>query len=241
MCFHNALSREATDIENRFDARFRDKTVFKPVYHGSGFSFMQWAVITMEKPEEISLFHWGLIPFWTKTGVDAKKIRQLTLNAQGETVFEKPSFKYSVVTKRCLVLSSGFFEWQHKGSYKYPFFIYPKDIPLMAMGGLYSEWSDKETGEVLNTFTIITTPANGLMETIHNTKKRMPLIFKIEDEKKWLKPELNKDDIIHLIKPLDDNLMTAHTVSRIISSPNAERNTPDIQNPYVYPELNSLF
>jgi len=241
MCFHNALSREATEIENRFDARFREKTVFKPVYYGSGFSFMQWAVITMEKPLFISMYHWGLIPYWVKTAADAQKIRQLTLNAQGEHVFEKPSFKYSIIAQRCLVLSSGFYEWQHIATHKYPYFIYLKDTSLMAMGGIYSVWTDKETGEVFNTFSILTTPANGLMASIHNSKKRMPLILHPKKEKEWLNSQLNRDDIVQLIRPLDENLMTAHTISKKINSPKTEKNTPDIQEPYIYPELNTLF
>lgn len=241
MCFHNALSQSATEIENRFDARFKDKTIFKPIYHGSGFTFMKWPVVTSESPNIIDLYNWGLIPFWIKCQDEANKIKSLTLNAKGETLFIKPSFKFSVNNKRCLVLSSGFFEWQHIGNNKYPHFIYLKNNDLMGMGGVYSEWSNKESGEVFNTFSIITTPANNLMEKIHNTKKRMPLILTKENEKYWLSQDLSPAQITQLIKPLDNNLLAAHTVSRLISSQKHNSNVPEAQKAYEFPELNQLF
>ena len=241
MCFHNALSLIATDIENRFDARFKDKTVFKPVYHGSGFTFMKWAVITAEEPAIINLYNWGLVPFWTKNREDALNIRTLTLNAKSETIFEKASFKYAMINKRCLVLSSGFFEWQHIGTQKYPHFIYSKDNDLFSMGGIYSEWTDKESGEIFNTFSIITTPANRLMEQIHNTKKRMPFILPKTHEKEWLNLHLTQNQTTQLLKPIEDDFLKAHTVSQLVSSQKENSNVPDVQKHYEYPEFNQLF
>jgi len=241
MCFHNALSKTATEIEYRFDARFRDKTVFNPIYHGNGFTFLKWPVITTEAPEYIDFFNWGLIPFWVKSYDEAMKIRSLTLNAQGETLFVKPSFKYSVQQKRCLVLSSGFFEWQHKNGLKIPHFIMPKDGGLMAMGGVYSTWTDKQRGLVFNTFSVITTPANSLMAIIHNSKKRMPLIFDKKTEKLWLQPDLNDKDIAELIVPLKDNQLDARTISPLISKPGNNTNVPDVQDFYAYNDNNKLF
>ena len=240
MCFHNALSVTAAAIENRFDAHFKDKTVFKPIYHGNGFAFLKWPVIRSENPHEISIYNWGLIPFWTKTLADAFNIRKGTLNAMGETIFSKPSFKYSVNTKRCLVPSSGFFEWQHIGNNTYPYFISLKDNDLIAMGGIYSEWTDKEDGAVFNTFSIITTEANQLMAKIHNTKKRMPFILRKENEKEWLNPALSQTQITALIKPLDDELLKAHTVSKLISTTHGNSDLEEVQKLFEYQELNEL-
>ena len=241
MCFHNALSQVATAIESRFDARFIDKTVFKPIYHGNGFTFLKWPIITSENADIINLYNWGLIPFWTKTHDDALNIRKVTLNAQGETVFSKPSFKYSIINKRCLVLSSGFYEWQHIGNNTYPYYISPKNDDLMAMGGIYSEWTNKENGETLNTFSIITTVANALLSTIHNTKKRMPFILTKENEREWLNPHLSQNQISDLINPYKDDFLKAYTVGRLISSTLQDTNVKEVQKSYEYPELNQLF
>jgi len=240
MCFHNALSQVATAIENRFDARFKDKTVFKPIYHGNGFTFLKWPIITSENQDVITFYNWGLVPFWIKNRNDALNIRKVTLNAQSETLFSKPSFKYSVANKRCLVLSSGFYEWQHIRGNKYPYYIFPKDNNLMAMGGIYSEWTDKESGEILNTFSIVTTPANKLMAHIHNTKKRMPFILTKEKEKEWLNSSLSQNQITEMIKPFDDELLKAYTVSRLVSSLKDDSNIPDVQTPFEYKELNLI-
>jgi putative SOS response-associated peptidase YedK len=57
---------------------------------------------------------------------------------------------------------------------------------LFVFAGLYFQWVDRRTGEIKNTYTIVTTAANPLLAEIHNHKKRMPVILKQEDEEKWL-------------------------------------------------------
>ena len=240
MCFHNALSTTAIAIENRFDARFKDRTIFKPIYHGNGFAFLKWPIITSEDSNVIAFYNWGLVPFWIKNLDDALNIRKVTLNAQSETIFSKPSFKYSIVNKRCLVLSSGFYEWQHVGKNIYPYYIFPKDNDLMAMGGIYSEWTNKEDGEIFNTFSIITTAANKLMANIHNTKKRMPFILTKEKERDWLNTSLSQLQITELMKPVDDELLNAHTVSKLINSSKNNSDVEEAMSLYEYPELNQL-
>ena len=59
------------------------------------------------------------------------------------------------------------------------------------MAGIYDEWLNKVTGEIVNTFSIITTEANALTDYIHNTKHRMPAILSLENEEKWLNPALD--------------------------------------------------
>jgi putative SOS response-associated peptidase YedK len=75
------------------------------------------------------------------------------------------------------------------------------------------------------------------MEKIHNLKKRMPLILNVEDEAKWLDPTLSKDDIQRLIKPFDEKLMSAYTISRNANSSKADRNHQEILEPVVYQGL----
>ena len=112
----------------------------------------------------------------------------MTLNARIETIEDKPSFKNSI-NKRCLVIADGFYEWQWhdtKGKNKTKYEIGIKDHELFAFAGLYSQWINQHTGEIRDTYTIVTTEANPLMAEIHNIKKRMPIILKPEDETKWL-------------------------------------------------------
>jgi putative SOS response-associated peptidase YedK len=106
------------------------------------------------------------------------------------------------VKNRCLVIADGFYEWQwldKKGTKKQKYLLTHKESEPFAFAGLYSNWLDKNTGEIRNTYTIVTTEANALMAEIHNNKKRMPVILKPEREKDWLNgDEINsfsKDEI----------------------------------------------
>jgi putative SOS response-associated peptidase YedK len=210
-----------------------------PVYYFvSGFSHPQMPLVTASG---LKLSGWGLIPFWTKSPATAQKIRSGTLNAVGETVFDKPSFRSSIRQKRCILPVSGFYEWREYRGTKYPYYIQSNDGNLMSLGCIYDEWTNPETGEIIQTFSIITTPANDLLEVIHNRKKRMPLILPVDKEKEWLTPLLNNEEIKSLIKPLDHKKLNAHTVSRQLNYSRNERDTPEAIRPVKYKELTEVF
>lgn len=184
MCFHSKQSKEATEVENRFNAKIDNIAIFKPQENIDGFDYPLTPIIIDENPKIITHYNWGLIPSWSKDD----EIKKFTLNARIETVDEKPSFRNSV-NNRCLVIANGFYEWQwldSKGKNKNKFEIGIGNDNLFSFAGLYSEWIDTITGEIINTYTIVTTEANPLMAEIHNIKKRMPIILKQEDEVKWL-------------------------------------------------------
>ncbi|HXP51810.1 MAG TPA: SOS response-associated peptidase, partial [Bacteroidia bacterium] len=176
-------------------------------------------VITSEEPGKINLMEWGLVPNWVKDEKTASDMRNFTLNARSETLFEKPSFR-SILKKRCLVLVNGFYEWQTKepalktkrAKEKIPFYIHLKSQNLFAMGGLYDEWVNTATGEIFSGFSIITVPANPLMAVIHNTKKRMPFILPAEKEKNWLQAEANETQIKSLITQYPEEDMEAEEI-----------------------------
>lgn len=138
----------------------------------NGFSFPLNPVITNEDPNSIKLFNWGLIPNWSRD----KEIRKNTLNARVETIQEKASFK-NCVQNRCLILADGFYEWQWQdelGKKKQKYLIHLPNNEAFAFAGIYSKWVDKQTGELVNTYSMVTTEAKGLMLEIHNSKKGCP-------------------------------------------------------------------
>ncbi|TVR80876.1 MAG: SOS response-associated peptidase [Chitinophagaceae bacterium] len=185
MCFHIRLSKEAVKIENRFNANFEDPDSFIQSEHINGFAHPRLPVITNEDQKSIQLFNWGLIPFWAKD----ESIRKYTLNARIESIRKKPAFRQSV-QKRCLVIVNGFYEWQwldSRGKKKQKYLIQLPGEDIFCLAGLWSEWVEKESGEVIESFTIVTTEANEQMSVIHNSKKRMPVILKKEEESEWLK------------------------------------------------------
>ena len=187
MCYHIIQSKLRKQIERRFKAKFNPESSFTPSTHLNGFDFPSIPIITNDKREIIQDFNWGFIPEWSKS----KDIRAVTLNAKIETLHEKPSFKHSV-QQRCLILANGFYEWQWrdtKGKNKVKYQIGIEGDALFAFAGLYSHWHNDQTNEIVNTCTIVTTEANPLMATIHNIKKRMPVILRAEDEINWLHQE----------------------------------------------------
>lgn len=206
MCFHSKQTKSALEVESRFKAKVEFPNEFKSQEHINGFDFPKTPIITDENPEIIKHFNWGLIPSWSKD----TDIRKFTLNAKIETLDEKPSFSNSV-NKRCLVIANGFYEWQwqdSKGKNKHKFEIGIGNENLFAFAGIYSTWLNNSTGEIINSYSIITTEANMLMAEIHNTKKRMPVILKPEDEKNWLnhapiKNFANPYEVNLVAKPLD--------------------------------------
>src|SRR5437870_4445917 len=109
-----------------------------------------------------TLFRWGLIPSWAKDVSIGNKM----INARAETLLEKPSFKKSFQTRRCLIISDGFYEWKKIGTKKQPYYIRLKEAPAFALGGIWDRWISPE-GEVIESATIITTAANELISELH--------------------------------------------------------------------------
>ena len=214
MCFHNSMSAKAIKLATRY-GRKSDiieiaQDIINEQYHVNAFNFPKCPIITSS--DEVQVFNWGLIPFWIKTEEDADEIRRMTLNARADTIFEKPSFREPIMKKRCIVPSTGYFEWRHEGGKKIPYYIYLKNEDIFSMAGIYDTWLDKETGNEHTTFSIITTDTNPLTDYIHNTKHRMPAILSKEDEEKWLEPGLSKAEIATLLNPYDADLMDAYVI-----------------------------
>ena len=240
MCFTVNINLTRNALENRFGAKFRDPSSFRPGYYFNAFEIPDLPVIQVEDPESINLVKWGLIPFWVRDSKAASEIRLKTFNARAETIREKPSFRGAVKSKRCLVLVRGFYEWQHRGSEKIPHYIYLEGEQPLALAGLYDDWTDRDTGEVIQTCSIITTAANPLMEKIHNSKKRMPIILQEAVEKPWIDPDLAAEDAVKYLKPVHEKEMRFHTISRLISKRGVDKNVPALVEPYSY-ESEKLF
>ena len=159
-------------------------------------------------------FVWGLIPMWAKDPTIGSRL----INARGETLAEKPSFRGSYRHKRCLILADGFYEWKSIGDKKTktPYYIHMQDRQPFAMAGLWDSWESPD-GSSLKTCTIITTTPNELMETIHD---RMPVILHPRDYAKWLDaaPQ-TPENLQPLIKPFNADAMSAYPVSTLVNMP----------------------
>lgn len=184
--------------------RIKEGTIFWT----KGFSHLGIPVIYMEAGQAwLDSMQWGLIPRWSR---DAKKAHELwnkTLNARGEEMFEKPSYRASALDRRCIIMATGFFEYHHQGKETYPFLIQPKDGGALYIGALWDE--ARIDGEVYRTVSMVTVAANEVMAQIHNgpaNHGRMPLIIPEEFHEQWLKP-IDKSDALAIEKLKRDVLL----------------------------------
>ena len=193
MCFFMAQNQTMKKVEERFNAVVDVPEHFLESDYIVGFEYLNVPIITNEKPNIINTnFHWGLVPSWSKD----LDFRKNTLNARIETITEKPSFK-NITQNRCLVIASSFFEWRwldEKGKQKQKYQIHNCDSEIFAFAGLYDSWVDKVSGEIYNSFSIVTTEADQQMKYIHNHKGRMPIMLNIGDESGWLDISINVED-----------------------------------------------
>jgi putative SOS response-associated peptidase YedK len=168
--------------------------------------------IGKESPRECSFVRWGLVPSWAKD----QKIGARMINARGETVAEKPSFRSAVKNRRCLIPADGFYEWVKTAGGKQPHFIHFANGRPFAFAGLWERWHKGE-GDPLETCTIITTTPNDLIAGLHD---RMPVILPRDRFEEWIEPApLSPDRLQELLVPHPDEGMEAYPVSTYVNKP----------------------
>ena len=172
--------------------------------------------IPNNEKNKADFFLWGLIPSWAKDPAISNKL----INARGETIAEKPSFREALQYRRCLIPADGFYEWQKLGKVKQPVRIVLKSREPFALAGLWDRWRSPENVEVLSC-TIITTAANDLIREIHD---RMPVILDREAEAQWLDPKVtNPVQLLPLLQPYPSELMEYYLVSQQVNSPRVDK------------------
>ena len=240
MCFTVNLNIIKEELEARYGRELIDHEKYRPSFYYHAYSLPSMPVVCSDRGSGIRLFRWGLIPSWVGDENEANDTLLKTFNARSETLSTKPAFRESFASRRCLVPVRGFFEWQHLGGRKIPWYITLRGEDIFSLAGIWDSWV-MQGGITLNTFSVVTTRANGLMEEIHNTKKRMPVILPSAAEGIWLREGLTRDSLAALMEPVASEMLAAHTVSPLITNARADRNRPELIKPYNYPVQGSLF
>ncbi|MDH3505047.1 MAG: SOS response-associated peptidase [Nitrospirota bacterium] len=154
---------------------------------------------------------WGLVPSWAKDASIGNKL----INARGETVADKPSFRKAFKQQRCLVLADGFYEWKREGKAKQPYYIRFKDGRLFAFAGLWERW--EKQNPALESCSLITTGPNRVMEPIHH---RMPVILDPRQYDEWLDSSFHHTERLNaLLRPFSPEEMEAYPVSQMVNNP----------------------
>jgi putative SOS response-associated peptidase YedK len=139
------------------------------------------------------------------------------INARGETITEKPSFRSAFKERRCLIPANGFYEWKKEGKSKQPYYFQQIDQQPFSFGGIWEEWSDQAAGETIVSCSIITSDSNSLVAPIHN---RMPVIIPQQQYDEWLKGDSQEQH--HLLKKYEWPQFESFPVSSYVSNSNHE-------------------
>ncbi len=215
----------ATTLAERYH---RQRTSFEDkLYLFPGYANIPFPIITADK--QIQTAYWGLIPFWIrpkddseiakkKAVEDAKRVASGNYNARYETVFEKASYKSSILRHRCIIPSTGYFEYHYKSKTdKQPYYIFLKNERIFSIAGIYEYWKNPLSGKEIMSFAMITGDANELTAWIHNggnNPHRMPMILTREQEEKWLDPKLTKEQIQEFFNTYSAEDMDAYPISK---------------------------
>ena len=212
MCGRFTLTAEFHEIIDRFaiEAAIADE-LYQESYNVAP-SQSVLSVINDGEKNRLGYLKWGLIPSWSKD----EKIGSKLINARGETLAEKPSFRDAFRKRRCLVLADSFYEWKrHENGTKTPMRIRLKSNEVFAMAGIWERW--KKGNDTIFTCTVITTSPNELMSDIHD---RMPVILHKDDEQTWLNPKVQDFQLLsQYLQPFPQELMEAYEVSSLVNSP----------------------
>jgi putative SOS response-associated peptidase YedK len=213
-CMCGRFARKSTQevLADWFGVELEDMPWFAPSYNAAPQSLQPVVRLGRDSgSREFALLRWGLVPFWAKEAKPAYS----TINARAEEVAKKPAFREALKKRRCLVPADAFYEWQRiDKKTKHPFAFGMKSGEPYALAGLWESWKAKE-GEALETFTILTTDPNELMEAIHN---RMPVILEPRDYDRWLEAGDPARPPLDLLRPYPAEKMVAWPVSERVGN-----------------------
>jgi putative SOS response-associated peptidase YedK len=170
-----------------------------------------YAIAAYEGTRVLVSFRWGLLPAWAPD----RKLAARTINARIETAAALPAFRDAFARKRCLIPADGFYEWQARPKGKLPHYIYRSDRRPFAFAGLWSSWSDPDSGERVRTCTILTGKPNTVVGAIHD---RMPVVVPEGAWEAWLDPASpNPEGLASTFTPFDAGATALHPVSTLVN------------------------
>lgn len=220
MCYHSSHPSEKK-IRKQFKSLGVDYQG-PDIFHVSGFTRPYLPVTLNTEPEKVIAGRWKLIPFWVKDEERANKYAN-TLNAEGESIFEKASYKPYIKKNRGLLYVDGFYEPHKVAGVKETenYYLYLPEKEIFTLGVVWADFNGYPT------FSVITTEANPQLAEIHNEKKRMPFVVDAADREAWLGAD-DPVEIKQLIRPWDGDFQ-AHRVTRVTAIRGTDTNVPGIQ------------
>ena len=234
MCGRYTITQDLSELE-RLVAFICKVVDFKPRYNLAPRA--QAPVLVWEKDAVVlKPMRWGLIPSWSKDETIGDKLT----NARADTINEKPSFRRPFSSQRCLIPADGFYEWQTTAGGQQPFRFTMKGGGFFCMAGIWDKWirlpregelplddDGPAAGQVLKTFSIITTEPNSMVAAVHD---RMPVILGQEHYLWWLQTRFEPQFLKTLLRPYPAEDMACYRVSTMVNS--ARHDSPECVRPW---------
>ena len=181
----------------------REEPTFLPKYNGAPTQL--FPVITSESPQGFSYFYWGVAPQWAKN----KSIAERLINIRAEQIADKPSVKKNLKKHRCLIPADGFYAWKKVGKKTtIPWRFFPKTKDIFSIAAMWEEYDDE--GDSFHTFSILTTPSNGLVSTVSD---RQPFILTLEQEMVWITKDAEESELLSILNSSNEIDFDGFTVS----------------------------
>jgi putative SOS response-associated peptidase YedK len=213
---------KVSEIEERFGVK--SVGAFPPNYNIGPGSLAP--VITDSEPKKLQFFKFGLTPQWAK-----KQMYLFNARAEGDHnksndpnytgaagIITKPAFRKAIRSQRCLVVADAFIEGSTQEKLDKPYVVHlGKQNRPFAFAGIWDEWADRESGEIIQSFAIITTTPNELLQKIPH--HRSPVVLNQSSESIWLNPDSSLSEITALLRPFYFKDMNAYPISREIKNP----------------------
>lgn len=226
MCGRYVMVSSVKRIEERFKVKTPHPELYTPDVNKSVGEIAP--VITGTAPETLQFFQFGFSPSWAKKQCYLFNARsEGDLNKENDPLYhgakgitQKPMFRNAIRSQRCLVIADAFVEGPALEKLNRPYVVYRIDGQRpFALAGIWDQWTDKTSGEIVHSFAILTTTANKLLQNIGHP--RSPVMLSPEDEQIWLNTKSPLADVLSLLHPIPEGLLNAYPISSEIKNPRA--------------------
>jgi putative SOS response-associated peptidase YedK len=221
MCGRFTVATDPAVLAERFDVELPEG--WEPSYNVAPTQEVLGIVRGRDARRQLRELRFGLVPHW------AKDVRAgfSMINARAETARSKGAYRGLLERRRALIVADGFYEWRtDPDGRKRPVHYTLADGQPFAFAGLWASWRDPEADAWLDSCTILTTTANGLVAAVHD---RMPVILPRAAEAAWLDPELDPASVDALLVPYPSSEMHAAEASMLVNSP--KNDGPELLDP----------
>jgi putative SOS response-associated peptidase YedK len=216
MCARYTLTAEEKEIlkENKYVLNGEYKP--DPNIAISDYGF----VVTSDEPDLVQRMRFGIIPEDSASA----HVDFATFNIRSEEILDKPTFEPLIrFRKTCLIIADGFYEPETVTENDKRPWRFVTERKTFCFAGLWTHWTDPDTGEVINSYAILTCESNRTVEEKHK-KGRMPVILPKVYEKMWLNKKLSVEELLSLCVPYPDHLMSCYRVSKKVNRPSTKLN-----------------